>query len=57
MNSTRSILAVLLTILPAIAHAGWMPILTSVPTLGETGLIGLAAAVGGLGAWLLSRKK
>lgn len=57
MNPFRLSVFALLAALPAAAHAGMMIMLSSVPTLGEWGLIGLSAGVGSVGAWLVSRKK
>ncbi len=57
MNLHRFALVAVLAAMPVLANAGWMPVITAVPTLSELGLIGLAAGVGGFGAWLISRKK
>lgn len=57
MNHARFALFAGLFALPALANAGWMPVLTAVPTLGELGLVGMAAGIGGIAAWLISRKK
>lgn len=57
MHQTRLALFAALAAVPALANAGWMPLISAVPTLDEFGLIALAAGVGGLGAWLISRKK
>lgn len=57
MNPHRLALFVILITVPALANALEMPVITSIPTLGEWGLIGLAACIGSLGAWLISRNK
>ncbi len=57
MNLHRFALVAVLAAMPVLANAGWMPVITAVPTLSELGLIGLAAGVAGFGAWLISRKK
>ncbi len=59
MNHVRFIVSVAALTMPGLAMAGsmWVPVITSVPTLGEWGLISMAIGFGGLGAWFLSRKK
>lgn len=41
----------------ATAQVTWVPGPTAIPSLDDVGLIALAVTVGGLGAWLISRKK
>jgi predicted membrane-bound spermidine synthase len=59
MNHARIVLSAIALVMPGLAMAGtmWVPVISAVPTMGEWGLISLAVGVGGLGAWLLSRKK
>jgi len=57
MDKPRISLFAILAAVPVLASAGGPPLISSVPTLGEFGLIGLAVGVGGLGAWLISRRK
>ncbi len=59
MNHARLILSVAALVMPGVAMAGsmWVPVITSIPTMGEWGLISMAVGIGGLGAWILSRKK
>jgi hypothetical protein len=63
MKKLSALVAAALAAVPNVAHsqASYGPFpsgfVTSVPTLGEFGLIALALGIGGLGGWLISRKK
>lgn len=39
------------------AFAGWLPRVTSIPTLGEVAMVGLAVAVGVVGGKMLQKRR